>query len=161
MITEQICFDVSTLIPNYLLVINKLATFSATSWRNRFFCDVITTYKLPVSRILVLWQLYRSTHSYLTIQLGGISPKLSPLIGVTTSAFVWKLGMLTPPTLLSIVTMAVYFLTPISTSSEKRQLISDRIKASFVAAFRSPLMKALDRSVETLSLNCNFFGYIH
>ena len=29
----------------------------------------------------------------LTIQLGGIILKLSPLIGVTTSAFVWKLGI--------------------------------------------------------------------
>ena len=33
-----------------------------------------------------------------------------------------------------------------------RQLISERIKGSLVAAFRSPLMKALDRSVETLGL---------
>ena len=84
------------------------------------------------------------------MQLGGISLKLSPPIGVTTSAFIWKLGILTPPTLLSIVMMAAYFLTPIYTSSEKRQLISDRIKGPLVAAFRSPLMKALDRSVETL-----------
>ena len=51
-----------------------------------------------------------------------------------------------------VVTMAAYFLTPIYTSSEKRQLISDRIKGPLVAAFRSPLMKALDRSVETLGL---------
>ena len=36
--------------------------------------------------------------------------------------------------------------------SEKRQLISDHIKGPLVAAFRSPLMKALDRSVETLGL---------
>ena len=36
--------------------------------------------------------------------------------------------------------------------SKKRQLISDRLKGPLVAAFRSPLMKALDRSVETLSL---------
>ena len=48
--------------------------------------------------------------------------------------------------------MTAYFLTPIYTSSEKRQLISDRIKGPLVAAFRSPLMKALDRSVETLGL---------
>ena len=34
----------------------------------------------------------------------------------------------------------------------KRQLISDRIKGPLVAALRSPLMKALDRSVETLGL---------
>ena len=54
--------------------------------------------------------------------------------------------------------MPAYFLTPIYTSSEKRQLISDRRKGPLVAAFRSPLMKALDRSVETLDLNCNFFG---
>ena len=38
---------------------------------------------------------------------------------------------------------------------KKRQLISDHIKGPLVAAFRSPLMKVLDRS------NCNFFGYIH
>ena len=45
-------------------------------------------------------QLYRTTHAQLPIQLGGINLKLSPLLGVTTSAFVWKLGILTPPTLL-------------------------------------------------------------
>ena len=48
--------------------------------------------------------------------------------------------------------MAVCFLTPIYTSSEKRPPISDHIKGPLVAAFRSPLMKALDRSVETLGL---------
>ena len=48
--------------------------------------------------------------------------------------------------------MAVCFLTPIYTASEKRPLISDHIKGRLVAAFRSPLMKALDRSVETLGL---------
>ena len=48
--------------------------------------------------------------------------------------------------------MAVCFLTPIYTLSEKRPLISDYIKEPLVAAFRSPLMKALDRSVETLGL---------
>ena len=44
-------------------------------------------------------QLYWSTHAQPTIQLGGISLKLLPLIGVTTSAIVWKPGMhmLTPP----------------------------------------------------------------
>ena len=45
-------------------------------------------------------QLYRSTHAWPTIHMGGISLKLSPLIGVTTSAFVWKPGTLTSPTLL-------------------------------------------------------------
>ena len=35
---------------------------------------------------------------------------------------------------------------------KKRQLISDHIKRPFVGAFRSPLMKALDRGVETLGL---------
>ena len=84
--------------------------------------------------------------------MGGISLKLSPPIGVTTSAFVWKLDILTLPTLLKIVMMVAYFLTPIYTLSEKKQLISDRIKGPLVAVFRSPLMKALDRSVETLSL---------
>ena len=35
---------------------------------------------------------------------------------------------------------------------KKRLLISDHIKGPVVAVFRSPLMKALDRSVETLGL---------
>ena len=35
---------------------------------------------------------------------------------------------------------------------KKRQLISDHIKGPLVAAFGSPLMKALDSSVETLGL---------
>ena len=35
---------------------------------------------------------------------------------------------------------------------KKRPLISDHIKEPLLAAFRSPLMKALDRSVETLGL---------
>ena len=48
--------------------------------------------------------------------------------------------------------MAVCFLTPIYTSSEKRPLISDHIKGPLVAAFRSPLMKAIDRSIEALGL---------
>ena len=43
-------------------------------------------------------QLYRSAIAWLTIQLGGIILKLSPRIGVTTSAFVWKPGIWTPPT---------------------------------------------------------------
>ena len=43
-------------------------------------------------------------------------------------------------------------MTPIYTSSEKRQLISYRMKGLLVAAFRSPPMKALDRRVETLGL---------
>ena len=48
--------------------------------------------------------------------------------------------------------MVVCFLTPIYTSSEKRLLISDHIKGHLIAVFRSPLMKVLDRSVETLGL---------
>ena len=44
------------------------------------------------------------------------------------------------------------FVTPIYTSSEKRQLISYRMKGLLVAAFRSPPMKALERRVETLGL---------
>ena len=48
--------------------------------------------------------------------------------------------------------MAAYFLTPIYTASEKKELISERIKGSLVAAFGSPLMKAVGRSVETLGL---------
>ena len=51
-----------------------------------------------------------------------------------------------------MVMMAAYFPTPIYTSSEKRRLISDRIKGPLVAAFRSLLMKAIHRSVETLGL---------
>ena len=86
------------------------------------------------------------------MQLGGISLKLSPLISVTTSAFVWKLGILTLPTLLQIVTMVAYFLMPIYTLSEKKELISDHIKGPLVAEFRSPLMKVLDRSVKMLGL---------
>ena len=35
---------------------------------------------------------------------------------------------------------------------KKVQLISERIKGPLVTAFRLPLMKALDRSVETLGL---------
>ena len=35
---------------------------------------------------------------------------------------------------------------------KKRPLISDHIKGPLVAVFRSPLMKALDRRVETLGL---------
>ena len=50
------------------------------------------------------------------------------------------------------MTMAACFLTPIYTSSEKRQLVSSQIKGLLLAAFRSPLMKVLDRSVETLGL---------
>ena len=50
------------------------------------------------------------------------------------------------------MTMAVCFLTPIYTPSAKRPLISDHIKGPLVAAFKSPLMKALDRSFETLGL---------
>ena len=52
------------------------------------------------------------------------------------------------------MTMAVCFLTPFYTLSEKkkRPLISDHIKGPLVTASRSPLMKALDRSVETLGL---------
>ena len=48
--------------------------------------------------------------------------------------------------------MTVCFLMPIYTSSEKRPLISDHIKGPLVAAFSSPLMNALDRSVKTLGL---------
>ena len=48
--------------------------------------------------------------------------------------------------------LAAYFPTPIYTSSEKWQLLSDHRKGPLVAAFRSPLRKALDRSVETLGL---------
>ena len=65
-------------------------------------------------------QLYWSTHAEPTIQLGGISLKLSPLISITTSTFVWKPGISTQPTLLWIAMMAAYFLTCIYTLSEKK-----------------------------------------
>ena len=48
--------------------------------------------------------------------------------------------------------MAVHYLTSIYTSSEKRWLISEHIKGTLIEAIRSALMKALDRSVETLGL---------
>lgn len=38
----------------------------------------------------------------------------------TVSTIVWKPGISTPPTLLQIVMMAAYYLTPIDPSSEKR-----------------------------------------
>ena len=41
---------------------------------------------------------------------------------------------------------------PIYSLSEKKELISDHIKGTLVAGFRSPQMKALDRSVEMLGL---------
>ena len=48
--------------------------------------------------------------------------------------------------------MAAYYLTLMNTSSEKGQLLSKHIKGPLVAAIRSSLMKALDRSIETLGL---------
>ena len=48
--------------------------------------------------------------------------------------------------------MAAYYLTLINTSSEKGQLLSKHIKGPLVATIRSSLMKALDRSIETLGL---------
>ena len=47
---------------------------------------------------------------------------------------------------------AAYHLTPTYTSSEKKAAISEHIKIPLVAAILSLLMKALDRSVETLGL---------
>ena len=35
---------------------------------------------------------------------------------------------------------------------KKKQLISERLKGPLVTAFRSPLMKALDRGVKTMGL---------
>ena len=37
------------------------------------------------------------------MQLDGIILELSPLIGVTTNAFVWRLGILILPTLQEII----------------------------------------------------------
>ena len=48
--------------------------------------------------------------------------------------------------------MTSHFQTNNFKSLKFRNLISDHIKGPLVAAFRSPLMKALDRSVETLGL---------
>ena len=56
------------------------------------------------------------------------------------------------PNILTLMTMVTYFLTPINTSSEKRQLISELVRGPLVAVIRSHLIKALDRSVETLGL---------
>ena len=42
-------------------------------------------------------QLCGSTHAWLTIQLDGIILKLSILINIATSAFVWKPGISFPP----------------------------------------------------------------
>ena len=50
------------------------------------------------------------------------------------------------------VMIAAYFLTPSYTSSQKSAAIGELIKGPLFAAFRSPLMKVLDRSVETLGL---------
>ena len=107
-------------------------------------------------------QHYRSTHAQLTIQLGGIILKLSPLIGVTTSAFVWRLGILTPPTLLYIVTMAACLLAPIDTLSEKRQLFRDHIKkTSCCSVYITTNEGTRQECLNVGSMNCNLFGYIH
>ena len=94
-----------------------------------------------------------SEHTCLTNDIiGWDKSKITPLIDVTTSAFVWKPGTSTPPTLLSLnMMMTAYYLTPIYTSSEKRA-VSEHIKGLLVVAIGEPLMKALDRSVETLGL---------
>ena len=59
-----------------------------------------------------------------------------------------KSGISTPPTFLEVVKSWRLF----TLFQKKGQLISERIKGSLVLASRSPLMKALDRSVETLGL---------
>ena len=51
-----------------------------------------------------------------------------------------------------ITTNRLYHQRLFTPRQKKRPLISDHIKGPPVAAFRSPLMKALDRSVETLDL---------
>ena len=48
--------------------------------------------------------------------------------------------------------MAAYFLTLFTPRQKKGQLIRERIKGPLVAAFRSPLTKALESSVETFGL---------
>ena len=49
--------------------------------------------------------------------------------------------------------MAAHYLTHIYTSLEKRAAVtSEHVKGPLDATIRSPLMKALDRSVETLGL---------
>ena len=90
-------------------------------------------------------QLCGSTHAWLTIQLDGIILKLSIRINIATSALFGSLAYhfhlhsldsdddgLLPDT---------YF-----------HLISEHRKGPLVAVVRSPLMKALDRSVKTLGL---------
>ena len=79
----------------------------------------------------------------LNVQVQVLHPSQEPII-------LYKLNLTS--LLLQIVMMVAYFLTPIYTLSEKRQLISDHTKGPLVAVFRSPLMKALDRSVKTLGL---------
>ena len=48
--------------------------------------------------------------------------------------------------------LAAHYLTHIYTSLEKGQLISEHVKGPLDVTIRSPLMKALDRNVETLGL---------
>ena len=85
--------------------------------------------------------------------MGGISLKLSPLISVTTSAVcleAWHINSAYAP--LNRDDGGLLADAYLHLVRKKRQLISDRIKGPLVAAFRSPLMKALARSVETLGL---------
>ena len=94
-------------------------------------------------------QLCWSTHAHPNIQLGGMILKLSPLIDITTNAFVWKPGISTSPMLLLRWLTSRHLFTP---HQRKGQLISECIKGPLVTAFRSPLMKVLDSSVKILGL---------
>ena len=71
---------------------------------------------------------------------------------ITTSRLYHQPGILTPPTLLNSWWWRLTTWRLFTLRQKKGQLISKRIKGALAAAIRSPLMKALDRSVETLGL---------
>ena len=90
-------------------------------------------------------------HACLTNHTNGWDKlKVSPLISVTTNAFFGSLpgGISSPPSWWWQLTTWGLF-TP---RQKKGQLISEQIEGPLLAAIRSSLMKALDRSVETSGL---------
>ena len=102
------------------ILFRAMTVITSTSDRQKVsFVYVCKSIKKPSPFAKKKIQLCRSTHALLTVQLGGIILKLSLLIDVT-SAFVWKPGISTPPTLHQIVMITAYYLAPIYTSSEER-----------------------------------------
>ena len=102
------------------ILFRAMTVITSTSDRPKVsFVYVCKSIKKPSPFAKKKIQLCRSTHALLTVQLGGIILKLSLLIDVT-SAFVWKPGISTPPTLHQIVMITAYYLAPIYTSSEER-----------------------------------------